>query len=265
MESRKTTPSNRQGISQTQVTATGEGQPQPTCDTRIRSRWKRTAVIASLALAATSCTSESPDRSNSDSCGSVRTSQEGELVQQLLGTSEYKTTTFNTDSDLSEKLSEKLQAQKPDGTTSTVQACAFSPKIRKTSGGETLHVEFSWTPRASPEKWGRAADGASYYNLNDVPGESDETLSRLRVECNLPGELNESSKQAILQAESSNTAYTGDKADKNVRDRQITFLYFMTRKATEALGCENNPLKEDPAVKAYSTPEEAAQAGNQSG
>ncbi|MFD5750275.1 hypothetical protein [Streptomyces sp. NPDC127033] len=164
-------------------------------------------------------------------------------------------------SDLSEKLPDELRAWKPGRTEYTVQACSFSPKIHKTGGGEALHVEFRWTSRSNPREWGRPANEASYYNLNNVLGESDETLSRIRITCDLPGELSEPSQQTLLQAESSNTAYAGTEADKNTRDRQITFLYLMARKAVEALGCENNPLAKDPVARAYSTPEEAVRSG----
>ncbi|MEV6421909.1 hypothetical protein [Streptomyces sp. NPDC051662] len=215
------------------------------------------AAIAAFALAATSCTTEAPDPPVSHSCSDPA---EKKLVQQLLKASEYRTTIFNTDSNVSEKMMDDLRRWKPGGTEYTTQVCSYSPKIRRASGGNTLRVEFYWTSRSNPSKWGRTS--GSYYNFNGITGESDETLAKLRVQCSLKGELDGLSKQTLLGARGSNTAYEGPEVNQKARDQQILFTYLMTRKITEALGCENNPLKADPIVKAYTTPEEAAQAGS---
>ncbi|MFD3657426.1 hypothetical protein [Streptomyces sp. NPDC058620] len=80
------------------------------------------------------------------------------------------------------------------------------------------------------------------------------------MSCALPGGLDKLSQQNLLVAQVANTAYVGTAVKQDVRDRQIRFLYLMARHATDALGCENEPLKKAPVVKGYETPEEAAKA-----
>ncbi|MFE4370075.1 hypothetical protein ACFRMN_17920 [Streptomyces sp. NPDC056835] len=242
------------------ATIPGETQPGATDHTpKALNPLKASAAVAAIVLAAASCTTESPAPAASNSCEHAPASTEAKLVSQLLGTDEYKTG-YRDDSGLSEKLTDELRQWKPGGTEYTTDVCRFSPKVPRTSGGNTLRVEFYWTSRSNPSKWGRTS--GSYYNFNGITGESDETLGKLRVPCSLPGELNGLSKQTLLGADVSNTAYEGPEVNQQARDQQILFLYLMTRKATEALGCENNPLKADPIVKAYTTPEKAAQAGS---
>lgn len=221
---------------------------------------RRSTIAAALVLAATSCTSESTDQPVSEMCSHPRTSAEGKLVQELLGTEKYETTIRNTNSDLAEKMNEHLREWQPGSSAFKIQTCAISPEAPGTSGGNTLRTDFYWTSREDPEPSGRPADTHSYYNLNGVYGESDETLARLRIECDMPGDLGKPSKRTLLGADSSNTAYVGTEMNQEARDRQIHFLYLMARQATDALGCENEPLKKAPVVKGYKTPEEAAKA-----
>lgn len=78
------------------------------------------------------------------------------------------------------------------------------------------------------------------------------------MECRLPGKFGTLSKQVLLYAEASNTLNRGRDVDQAAKDRQVTFLYFMTRKATDALGCENDRLKKEPVAKPYATASEAS-------
>ncbi|WP_407839084.1 hypothetical protein ACE1OC_26340 [Streptomyces sp. DSM 116496] len=46
---------------------------------------------------------------------------------------------------------------------------------------------------------------------------------------------------------------TATAADQAARDRQTTLTYLMARRVTDALGCENKPLEQAPAVKSGDT------------
>lgn len=220
---------------------------------------KRSAVVAALTLAATSCSSESSEPPISHPCEAGPGTREGELVRQLLDTDSYRTRVEKSSAGLAEGLKEELRAREEPGRTEyRTSLCSFSLERPRGTGSDTLSVDFHWTSRESPKGSGRPADTHTYYNVNGLYGESDETLSTLRVRCELPGDLDKLARQNLLVADVANTAYVGTAVKQDVRDRQIRFLYLMTRHATDALGCENEPLKKNPVIKGYETPEEAA-------
>ncbi|WP_405390784.1 hypothetical protein OG596_24690 [Streptomyces sp. NBC_01102] len=196
----------------------------------------------------------------SEMCSHPRTSTVGKLVQELPGTEQYEINIRNTDEGLKEKMNEHLREWQPGILAFKIQTCAISPEYSKTSGGNTLRTDFSWTSRENPDPSGRPADTHSFYNLNGAYGESDETLTKLHIECDLPGELGQLSQRTLLVAHSSNTVYVGPRVGQDARDRQIHFLHLMARKATDAVGCENEPLKKNPVIKAYRNAERAAEA-----
>ncbi|MGW8885004.1 hypothetical protein [Streptomyces sp. NPDC055749] len=219
-------------------------------------------MFAALALTAVACTSETPEPPVSQACEYGPSTSEGKLIRQLLDTDEYRTRVEKSTSALAEGLKEELQAREESGRTEyRTPMCSFSLERPRGAGSDTLSVDFHWTTREDPKGSGRPANTHTYYNVNGLHGESDETLSTLRMQCDLPGKLSKPSQQSLLVADVSNTAYVGTAVSQEARDRQIHFLYLMARQATDALGCENEPLKKDPVVKGYKTPEEAAQAG----
>ncbi|MFE9887637.1 hypothetical protein [Streptomyces scopuliridis] len=181
------------------------------------------------------------------------------MLQQVIRTDQYGITIYNTNPDLSERLADELQQWEPGRTEFTTQACAFSPKNTERDG--SLSVELSWTARDGSSK-SKLPGKVGYYNINGALGEANDVITKLRVQCDLAGKLRKPSSQVSLVADASNTLNIGTKVDPKTIDQQITILYLMTRKATEVLDCENNPLKKDPVVKSYTTPEEAAQAGS---
>ncbi|MFC9246843.1 hypothetical protein ACFT7S_23455 [Streptomyces sp. NPDC057136] len=218
-------------------------------------------MFAALALTAVACTSEDPEPPVSHACEYGPSTREGKLIRQLLDTDKYRTRVEKSTADLAEGLKEELQAREEPGRTEyQTPMCSFSLEYPRGSGSDTLSVDFHWTSRENPKISGRPADSHAYYDINGLYGESDETLSRLRMQCALPGKLDKLSQQDLLVAEVANTAYVGTAVRQEVRDRQIRFLYLMARHATDAIGCENEPLKKDPVVKGYETPEEAAKA-----
>ncbi|WP_328905506.1 hypothetical protein OG230_22475 [Streptomyces sp. NBC_00234] len=224
---------------------------------------KTAAVFAALALAAVGCTSDEPEPAPpvSQPCQTDPGTPEGKFVRQLLDADDYRTRVEKAPDDLADGLKEELKARAEPGRTEfRTPMCSFALNYPRGSGSDTLSVDFHWTSRESPKGTGRPADTHAFYNVNGHYGESDETLSVLHVECALPGKLGTLSQQNLLVASASNTSYVGTAVKQEVRDRQIHFLYLMARQATEALGCENEPLKKDPVVKGYKTPEEAAKA-----
>ncbi|MFC9427443.1 hypothetical protein [Streptomyces sp. NPDC056987] len=211
-------------------------------------------------MAATSCTDEKAAPPPDHPCGTEEESDARALLQQIMGTDKYNTTIRNTNSKLLEKMTEELQKMQPTESVMSFSTCLFRPKDSR-DGGEAFGIDFTWTAReGSTER--RLPYKVSYYNVNGALGEANDVTTRLRVPCDLPGKLRNKSSQASLLAEASNTLDREGESDQKARDQQFNFLYLMTRKATEALGCENNPLKEDPVAKAYGTPEDAARAEN---
>ncbi|MFD7914611.1 hypothetical protein ACFV30_28475 [Streptomyces sp. NPDC059752] len=45
-----------------------------------------------------------------------------------------------------------------------------------------------------------------------------------------------------------------DVVDQAGKDRRMTLTYLMTRRVTDALGCENEPLEKPPVVKPLPAP-----------
>ncbi|MFJ3519929.1 hypothetical protein [Streptomyces sp. NPDC090131] len=86
-------------------------------------------------------------------------------------------------------------------------------------------------------------------------GESNDTFTKLFVQCDLPGDLDAPSKSAWLYAKASYTVNIGrTDIDQAARDRQSALTYLMARRVTDALGCENKPLEKPPVVKPLATP-----------
>ncbi|MEV7865550.1 hypothetical protein AB0P17_05485 [Streptomyces sp. NPDC088124] len=239
------------------ATAKDERQPKPISTNR--KLLSASIIIAACILSATSCAANESAPPKEDLCDVSKNTETHNLLQKALRTDQYKTTIYNTNDRLPEKLSDKLKEWRPGKTELTTQICSIAPKDGRLDG--SLGFELSWTARDGSTK-SDLPGKVSYYNLNGALGEANDIITELRVQCSLPGKLRNPSSQVSLLTAGSNTLNIGTKVDQETIDQQLTILYRVTRKATEVLGCENNPLKEIPAVKAYGTPEEAAQAGN---
>ncbi|WP_327168125.1 hypothetical protein [Streptomyces subrutilus] len=93
------------------------------------------------------------------------------------------------------------------------------------------------------------------FDVNGIPGETNDIASRLFVPCDLPDPLRELSDKVWLRADTSYSVnIRRPKGDQTSKDRQTAFAYLMTRRVTEALGCENKPLEKAPVVKPAPTP-----------
>ncbi|MET9592453.1 hypothetical protein ABZY45_16080 [Streptomyces sp. NPDC006516] len=176
----------------------------------------------------------------------------GKAVRGQLQAEEIKSTIFADTPDLVEGMHERLGEDLGEPTLPQA-TCSFAP--RNTVGSKTLRIEFAWVPRdAGTDDTNRLPGPLSHYDVNGAAAEANDISSHLRVECVLPGTDRKASQKVLLQGEASNTLLKGTEVQQKTIDQQITFLYLMTRRATEALGCENAPLTKDPVVKASPTP-----------
>ncbi|MEU5656113.1 hypothetical protein ABZ802_10905 [Streptomyces sp. NPDC047737] len=173
-------------------------------------------------------------------------------MRDQLKAQELKSTIFAEASDLAEGMRERL-TEDLSSTTTAQTTCSFAP--RDTVGAKRLRIEFAWAPRdAGTDDTNRLPGPLSHYAVNGAVAEANDISSHLRVECVLRGTDREASQKVLLQGEASNTLLKGTDVQQKTIDQQVTFLYLMTRRATEALGCENDPLSKDPVVKASPTP-----------
>ncbi|WP_158791288.1 hypothetical protein [Streptomyces sp. NRRL WC-3549] len=209
-------------------------------------------TVVLLSLAASACTADTEAASEKEFCDVPASSAEGESVRDLLKADELKSTVFAQTPHLvegmKEGLGEDLKEQTPSQTI-----CSFAP--RETTGPKRLRIEFSWIPR-NPEtsEMDRLPGRLSHYKVNDATVEANDIVSRLTVPCRMPGGLEKASQKVLLQGQASNTLLMGTDVQQKTIDQQVTFLYLMTRRATEALDCANNPLAKEPVVKPSPAP-----------
>lgn len=204
-------------------------------------------VLTVTALGLTSCGTGGDSATPVDQpCDVTAGSAEAKLLHGLLGTDQIKTTYFKTTPDLAEQLREDLRQRTSGQPTSTADACRFKPKDR--TGSSSARLEFSWVPK---DYTGRQLPGlVSRYDVNGMKGEANDIDSRLKVACVLPGADGKPSSEVLLQATVWNTVLMGTKVAPEMKERQITFAYLMARGVTQSLGCEGDPLKKDPVVRA---------------
>ncbi|MDQ0797219.1 hypothetical protein [Streptomyces sp. B1I3] len=209
-------------------------------------------AVALLWLATSACTTDGKAAPEKEFCDVPTSSAEGKLVRDQLKAQNLRSTVFAETSDLVEGMQERLEEDLSEPTLPQA-TCSYAP--RDTAGTKTLRIEFSWVPRNVEAGHGNKLPGPlSHYNVNGAVGEANDISSHLRVECVLPGADKKTSKQILLQGEASNTLLMGTEVQQKTIDQQVTFLYLMTRRATEALGCENDPLAKEPVVKASAAP-----------
>ncbi|MGW4231420.1 hypothetical protein ACWEF9_19350 [Streptomyces sp. NPDC004980] len=173
-------------------------------------------------------------------------------MRDQLKAQDLKSTIFAEASDLVEGMQERL-TEDLNRTTTAQTTCSFAP--RDTVSARRLRIEFSWAPRDIGKSDTNKLPGPlSHYDVNGAVGEANDISSHLRVECVLPGADRKTSQKVLLQGEASNTLLMGTEVQQKTIDQQVTFLYLMTRRATEALGCKNDPLAKEPVVKPSPTP-----------
>ncbi|MGW4685973.1 hypothetical protein ACWEPM_13870 [Streptomyces sp. NPDC004244] len=208
------------------------------------------ALLCVLMLA--SCDSGDSEVNTEHPCGIAPSSEEEVLLQGILRAEGFETEIRNLTSRVAAKLEGQLREMGPERETLPRYTCSYWPGGQK--GRERVTFGFGWVPRASKDAERPLAKGV-LFEVNGALGQANDTYTRLHVQCDMPGELGEKSKSAWLYA---NASYTVNIArtdlDQAARDRQTVLTYLMTRRVTDALGCENKPLEKSPVVKPLPTP-----------
>ncbi|MEU3609323.1 hypothetical protein AB0E83_28310 [Streptomyces sp. NPDC035033] len=212
----------------------------------------RFAGLLVLSVLATSCTSEPASTPSSDYFCGMDSGSDGEKAVQRTLRSEQFITNYHVPTDtLVQRLGAGLRQMKPGGHTASHYTCAYQPQPKKETKG--VSVEFSWTSPSEPT-WDRVPpEEITRYDVNGVRVESTYWLAKLSVACRLPGELDEASRKAVFRAELSNTLNSERRDDAEAEKRQVELLYILAGRATDALGCEGDPLKGDPVAKPVPT------------
>ncbi|MFF5488915.1 hypothetical protein ACFY7Y_38545 [Streptomyces virginiae] len=206
------------------------------------------ALVCVAALA--SCTSGEPE-AKADLCGIGAASEEEALVREILGTADFETKTHRSESVLADKVKQALPGMRPGKNSYFNTACSYRVEDERRAVSATF--SFGWSPRVPP---GPPSDGVSY-ELNGASGVTSGSSSTLLVQCDLPGELGAQSRNVWFSGDayfSSMPATGTDPVDQAGKDRRMTLTYLMTRRVTDALGCENKPLEKPPVVKPLPTP-----------
>ncbi|MFK4140382.1 hypothetical protein ACI2LZ_17855 [Streptomyces filamentosus] len=208
----------------------------------------RFAGLLVLAVLATSCTSETASMPSPDYfCGMEEGSDGEKAVQRTLRSDQFITNFYIPTEKLVQRLGSGLRQMKPGSHTSPQYTCSYNPRPKEGSKG--VGVEFSWTSPGASNWSGVPAKEIALYDVNGARVESTYWLSKLFVACQLSGELDEASRKAVFRVELSNTLNSERREDAEARKRQIELLYILAGRATDALGCEGDPLEGAPVVK----------------
>ncbi|MFE0776165.1 hypothetical protein [Streptomyces sp. NPDC058861] len=232
----------------TRPTTPGGTPPRRTSSTASKRR-ARFALLAATALAATACSADAQpraERPDDYACAVSAGSPEAKLLSRVMRTDSFTTRNGYPGPRFVEKAQDRLREYGKEGKAPTVRQCFFFPDGRSGNGRTT--VEYAWVPPSDARR-GTDAAGTRRYSLNGATGRSGDVTTDLYVRCELPGELKEPSKKVLLHAGVSFTTNLGTVEDHGTQDQQMSFVYLMTRRATELLGCENRPLEKDPVVK----------------
>ncbi|MFD3758310.1 hypothetical protein [Streptomyces sp. NPDC058622] len=210
-----------------------------------------TALLAVVMLA--SCSSGEPEAKGEQSCGISPSSEETVLLQGILRAKEFGSLTYNSTDEVAAGLRHALPETSPDKRMSRRSTCALWPA--GDNGGDRVTFSFKWVSRTSKEAEEPLPDGVPFQVGGGAHGQANDTDTTLFVGCEMPGELSGPSKSAWFHAKASrsNRPPRTD-IDQTVRDQQIALTYLMSRRMTDALGCENKPLAAPPVVKPLPTP-----------
>ncbi|MDT9681286.1 hypothetical protein RND61_04245 [Streptomyces sp. TRM76323] len=212
-------------------------------------RMRRVHFVGLLALAVltASCEADSASAPSVDHpCLIAEGSRDEELLQATLRAERFKDEWFKTTEKLVQRLEEDLRKMKPRSSTVSMGVCDYIPEPKH--GSDRVAIEISWTSPGASDHGGVPPEDYRHYTVSGVPAEATDIIARFRVACRLPGDLGAVSKNALLRATLANTLNVGRK-DAEAQKQQIAFLYVMARRVTDALGCENKPLRGEPVVR----------------
>lgn len=201
------------------------------------------AGAIALALAATGCSSGDSGARAEGLCGPSTDSAAGKALRDVLGTDDFTSDAVTSDQRFVSQLKNDLKERQGERSSPPAYLCRYSPDGSK----ERVVLDYAWAPAAEPAN--RRAQEGTFYDVNGATGEIGSLSAGLYVKCDLRGDLSAPSSKAVLRADASLTVNRGKDVDKEREDRELSFLYLMTRGVTDALGCENKPLAKDPVVK----------------
>ncbi|MFJ9825300.1 hypothetical protein ACIRSU_13155 [Streptomyces sp. NPDC101160] len=207
----------------------------------------RLAVAALSLFTATACgSSEEPQAEHPDDyvCDIASGSPEDKILRHVLRADTFTTLHGYRTPKFLEHMRTELREQPGHRTTYSVRQCSFFPDGRRGMG--QANIDYMWSP-LSDAKSNALVEGTRSYALNEATGTSNDVSTHLYVPCALP-DTPGPAKGLLLHAEGSFTVNLGAVKDHGTQDQQMEFVYRMTRRAAEALGCQNGPLKKTPLV-----------------
>ncbi|MCX5413556.1 hypothetical protein [Streptomyces sp. NBC_00059] len=212
-------------------------------------------AVLSLAFAVSGCTSgdTAEPQSKDELCRLGQDSAESTSLRRLVGENDISTEISNDDDDLVESMEDWLKPGGAEMSALPLRMCSYRPEAA--TGAHMVSLEFGWLPLdEAAGKAARLPGKVRHYDLDGATAQANDINAKLTVPCRMPGDLGDPSAKVLLEGKVSNTLLVGTDVEQKTVDQQVTFLYLMTRRATEALGCENDPLTEDPVVQASPTP-----------
>lgn len=209
---------------------------------------KRSVLALVCLVAAAGCSVEETGPRAANPCAIADPSGERDLLRQITGSGDFDTHVNSTTAHLVDSLKADLRAS--SFWTSPWLMCGYVPAQRKSGGRVQLQVRWQ-----SVEYKEQLPKDSVPVEVNGAVGRADDIGSLLRVRCDMPGDLRSQSDKALLTVEGS-FGIRAPRTDMTQadRDRQTAFTYLMARRVTEALGCENKPLKRAPVVKQLPMP-----------
>ncbi|MGW4231419.1 hypothetical protein ACWEF9_19345 [Streptomyces sp. NPDC004980] len=212
------------------------------------------SAVVLLAFAASGCAAEEgKGQAKDELCRLDTGTSESATLRQLLGEDDIRTDISNDADDLTESMQDWLKPGGPERTVLPLRMCSYRPETPAVP--RMVSIEFGWQLRdVAGNKAGDLPGKVHHYTVNDATVQANDIVSRLTVPCRMPGGLEKASQKVLLQGKAANTLLVGTDVQQKTIDQQITFLYLMTRRATEALDCQNDPLTKKPAVKPSPTP-----------
>lgn len=207
----------------------------------------RSAAAVALALVAVSCSSGDSGSQIEGLCGPPADSAAGKALRDVLGTDDFTAEALTSDESFVKRSKEDLKEWRGGpNSTSPSFVCRYTPD----GSDERVLLSFAWSPAEQPAK--ERAEGGTVYDVSGATGSPGHLSAELFTPCTLGGELSEPSRKAVLRADATFTVDRGKDPDRQRETTELSFLYLMTREATEALDCQNQPLVKEPVVKPYS-------------
>ncbi|MEV5443064.1 hypothetical protein AB0N23_11070 [Streptomyces sp. NPDC052644] len=207
-------------------------------------------LLAGLGLLVASC--GAPERAEEKLaddylCDLPVKSEERRMVQEELGSDDFHTTIFATPGNFASRMEGLLRNRESGKDSPPTDVCLF----RWDTGGTdtSVRMSFQWGEPVEKKAAGRSPLEARTYGVNGLPAEAGAIEAKLSFPCVMGGKNRVQSQrvQLIAWAAFLDKARTGSRSDRGTGRSALTYL--MAQRAADALGCENEPLRGEPAVK----------------